>query len=56
MLAQRQQTKSTAPSVWRLAASRHLPEAKAALQTVRDKGLFALCLALLNVNEFAYVD
>ncbi len=31
-------------------------EAKAALQTVRDKGLFALCLALLNVNEFAYVD
>ena len=43
---------------FRLALSRQPTptEAKAALQTVRDKGLFALCLALLNVNEFAYVD
>ena len=31
-------------------------EAKAALQTVRTNGLFALCHALLNANEFAYVD
>ena len=31
-------------------------EAKAALQTVRTKGLFALCHAVLNANEFAYVD
>jgi len=31
-------------------------EAKAALQTIRAKGLFALCHALLNTNEFAYVD
>ena len=31
-------------------------EAKAALHTVRAKGLFALCHALLNANEFAYVD
>ena len=31
-------------------------EAKAALQTVRGKGLFALCHVLLNTNEFAYVD
>ncbi|MEO2011221.1 MAG: DUF1553 domain-containing protein [Pirellulaceae bacterium] len=31
-------------------------ESKVALQTVRDKGLFALCHALLNANEFAYVD
>ena len=31
-------------------------EAKAALQPVRPKGLFALCHALLNANEFAYVD
>ena len=32
------------------------PEAQAALQTVQTKGLFALCHALLNANEFAYVD
>ena len=31
-------------------------EAKAALQTIRAKGLFALCHALLNANEFAYID
>ena len=31
-------------------------EFNVALQTVRDKGLFALCHALLNANEFAYVD
>ena len=32
------------------------PEAQAAVHTVRTKGLFALCHALLNTNEFAYVD
>ncbi|MFP6873895.1 MAG: DUF1553 domain-containing protein [Verrucomicrobiales bacterium] len=31
-------------------------EKKAALKVIGEKGLFAICHALLNANEFAYVD
>ena len=41
-----------------LAFGRHptREEKQAALNTLRNKGLFALCHVLLNANEFAYVD